>query len=71
MKFKELKLMSDRDLDGKETELRKELMRINSQIATGTIQKNTNKPREIKRTIARLLTLKLSKKSGGGEKRNG
>lgn len=71
MKFKELKLMNDQDLGSKETELRKELMKINSQIATGTIQKNPNKSREIKRTIARMLTLKLSKKSGGEEKRNG
>ena len=67
MKVKELKVMNKRDLESKMVELKKELMKINSQIAIGTIPKSPGKVREIKRTIAKILTLKHEK---GGTKRN-
>ncbi|MBI2559439.1 50S ribosomal protein L29 [Candidatus Woesearchaeota archaeon] len=61
MKAKELKLMNERDLENKITELKKELMKANSQIATGTIPKNAGKIKETRRTIAKILTVKRQK----------
>ncbi|MBI2647676.1 50S ribosomal protein L29 [Candidatus Woesearchaeota archaeon] len=66
MKAKQLRLMGELDLENKLVELKKELMKINSQVATGTIPKNPGKIRVIKRTIARILTIKNQK---GGIKR--
>ena len=61
MKAKELRLMSELDMENKILELKKELMKINSQIAIGTVPKNPSKVREIKRTIAKILTIKKQK----------
>lgn len=66
MKAKEAKAMNEQELDSKMSELKKELMKINSQIATGTIPKSPGKAREIKRTIAKILTIKNQK--GGSKK---
>jgi len=49
--------MSELDLESKTAELKKELIKINTQIATRTIPKNPAKVREIKKTIAKILTL--------------
>ena len=68
MRAKELKIINEFDLNNKVTELRKELMKINSQIAIGTIPKNPSKVKEIKRTIARILTIKNQKIIGGSKK---
>ena len=61
MKAKELRVMNELDLENKTIELKKELMKINSQIAIGTIPKNPGKVREMKRTIAKILTIKHEK----------
>ena len=54
------------------TELKKELMKINSQIAIGTLPKSPGKLREMKSTIAKILTIKHEKvKTKEGIKRNG
>jgi len=66
MKAKEVRLMNEQEFDSKISELKKELMKINSQIATGTIPKSPGKAREIKRTIAKILTIKNQK--GGSKK---
>ncbi|MBI3026811.1 50S ribosomal protein L29 [Candidatus Woesearchaeota archaeon] len=73
MKVKELLSMSEVDLENKSLELKKELMKINSQIAIGTVPKNPGKVKEIKRTIAKILTVKMDKNSSKKEevKRNG
>lgn len=67
MKAKELRLISKSELDNKTLELKKELMKLNSQIATGTVPKNSLKAREIKKTLAKILTIKKEKEE---EKRN-
>lgn len=57
MKSKELSTMSSADLKLKIIEMKKELIKMNSQVATGT---NTKKPSDVKNTkknIARILTL--------------
>ena len=66
MRTKELKVMNELDLENKVVELKKELMKINSQIAIGTIPKSPGKVKEIKRTIAKILTVKREK---GGVKK--
>lgn len=53
--------MNDFDLENKATELKKELMKLNSQIAIGTIPKKPSKVKELKRTIAKILTIKHEK----------
>lgn len=62
MKTKELKLINELDLGNKIIELKKELMKISSQIATGTVPKNSGRVKEIRRTIAKILTVKQEKK---------
>ena len=61
MKIKELKIMNELDLDSKRIELKKELMKIESQIAAGTVPKSPGKVKEIKRTVAQILTIKKLK----------
>ena len=61
MKIKELKLMNEADMGNRMADLKKELMKLNSQIAIGMSPKNPSKAREIKRTIAKILTLKQEK----------
>ena len=69
MKFKELRVMNEIDLKNKVLELKKELMKINSQIAVGTVPKNPGKVKELKRTIARIITIETQKNKHGGIKK--
>jgi len=62
----ELTQMNEKALDDKLIELKKELIKINAQVAIGTVPENPGKIKEIKRTIARINTLKKLK--GGIEK---
>lgn len=57
MKFKELKSMSEPDLKEKALEIKKELMKLNSQVAMGTVIKNPGQIKGIKKTIARIKTI--------------
>ena len=66
MKAKELRAMNDSDLDSKIVELKKELMKVNAQIALGTVPKSPGKVKDMKRTIAQILTIKQQK--GGSKK---
>lgn len=68
MKAKELRVISEPDLDNKSMELKKELMKMNSQIAVGAAPKNVGRIKDIKRTIARILTIKQEKFKGGRKK---
>jgi len=65
MKAKELKAMNELDLESKSIELKKELMKVNSQIAIGTLPKSPGKVKEMKRTIAKILTIRRIKQQGG------
>ena len=56
-KVKELVALDDAALRGRITELRKELMKFSAQVAIGTVPKNPSAIRNIKRSIARILTL--------------
>lgn len=57
MKIKELRAFGPQELNQKITELYKELMKSNAQIATGTVPKNPGKIRLAKKTIARIKTI--------------
>jgi len=58
--------MNEKALEEKLNELRIELIKINAQISMGTVPENPGKIKEIKRTIARIKTIK--KQRGGNEK---
>ena len=57
MKAKDLRSMSESDLKSKLIELRKEMIKHNAQIATGTTPKSPGRVKEIKKTIAKILTI--------------
>ncbi len=54
MKAKELRSMSAEDLKDKKEETRKELIKVNSQIASGTSPKKPGVVRNYKKTIAKI-----------------
>ncbi|MBI2550681.1 50S ribosomal protein L29 [Candidatus Woesearchaeota archaeon] len=54
---KELRPLADDALKSRITELKKELMKYNAQVAIGTVPKNPGAIRKDKRMIARILTL--------------
>jgi len=65
IKKSELKNMNEAQLNAKMKDLNRELIKINSQIASGTPPQNPGNVREIKKTIARILTkLNQNKKRG-------
>lgn len=61
MKIKELRGLSKDELANKLKELKKELMKDNAQVATGTAPKNSGKIKVTKKTIARINTLLAQK----------
>ncbi len=65
IKKKELKTLSKEDMEKRLEELRKELIKLNAQVARGTPPENPGKIRTVKRTIARLLTFIHQKNRGG------
>ena len=52
----ELKQMKREDIESKIKELRKEMIKINAQRSSKTLPENPGRVKEIRRTIARLLT---------------
>ena len=57
MKIKEIRSMQKEDLNAKVAELKKELMKANAQVATGTTPKNAGQIKHMKKTIARIFTV--------------
>ena len=53
--------MNEKALADKLDELRNELISINAQVAMGTLPENPGKIKEIKRTVAKILTIKKLK----------
>ncbi len=58
LRSKEISEMGSEELDSHLSELRMDLMKINGILASGGIPEDVGKAREIKRTIARILTYK-------------
>ncbi|MBN1386750.1 50S ribosomal protein L29 [Candidatus Woesearchaeota archaeon] len=61
MKAKDLRDMKPEQLDAKLAEMKKELVKLGAQVATGTNPKNPSQIRNIKKTMARVLTIKKQK----------
>lgn len=57
IKKNDLKQMDEEMLKKKLDDLRREIIKINAQISTGTPPENPGRVREIKKTIARILTM--------------
>ena len=76
MKAKEIRNMDGKGLDEKLVELKKELIKLNAQVAVGASIKNPGQVKKVKKTIARVLTIKqeketqkpVEKKAGGPSK---
>lgn len=58
MKYTDIKKLPKDELDKKVQELKTELMKLNAQIAVGTTPKNTKQIRDMKRTLAKIETLR-------------
>jgi len=56
MKSEELKSKTKEELEEQLIEMRKELIKLNTQVATGTTLESPGRPKQIKKNIARLLT---------------
>lgn len=69
MKAREIREIKETELKSKLEELRKELMKYNSQISTGTPPENPGRVKMIKKTIARI-NLIMKKQKGGEDKRH-
>ena len=61
MKAKEIRQLSKENMDKKIEEIKKELIKLNAQISMGTNIKNPGQIRTMKKTIARILTIKAQK----------
>ena len=61
MNAKEIRGMDKNTLDEKLVELKKELVKMNAQVAVGTALKNPGQVRTVKKTIARILTINSQK----------
>jgi len=59
---KELSNLKDEVLESRLQELDKELMKLRSQVASGTVPRNPGKIKIIKKTIARIHTIKSRRK---------
>jgi len=57
LRVNEIQKLTEKERQEKIKELRKELMKLRSQIAMGSLPESPGKVRAIKRTIARILTL--------------
>jgi len=57
MKFKEIEALDDKALAEKLKDLKMELLKENSQVATGTTPKSPGHLRDIKKMIARIKTI--------------
>ena len=58
IRYKEIGNLSEKDLESKFNELKNELIKAKAQVATGSAIENPGKVKEIKRTVARILTFK-------------
>lgn len=57
LRVRDIQKLTKKEKNQKMTELKKELMKLRSQMATGTAPESPGKIKAIKRTIARILTL--------------
>lgn len=63
MKIKEIRAMSKADLENKLKDLKKDLIKENAQVNTGTTPKNPGQIKQIKKTIAKIITILKQKET--------
>ena len=61
MKAKEIRSTDKNTINEKISELKKELVKINAQVAIGTALKNPGEIKKIKKMLARILTINYEK----------
>lgn len=61
LRASEIREMDDEEIEERLTELQSDLMKIRGVIASGGVPEDIGKTREIKKTIARILTIKNEK----------
>ena len=66
----ELRQMNKKQLEEKIAEAKKELLKINAKIATKVIPENPGSVKQVKKTIAKILTIKKQVKTEKEEKVN-
>lgn len=69
MRMKDIRAMSSEDRKKRVTELRTELMRLRTMVKAGGAPENPSQIREIRRTVARILTVENEEKRMVEEKR--
>lgn len=57
MKIKELQNLSNEELEKRYNEVKIELIKLNSQISTGTTIKSPGQVKKLKKTIAKIKTI--------------
>ncbi len=68
LKVKQIREMKDTDLDKKTSELRLELLKEQGNVKMGRPIKNPGRIRTLRRTIARVATIKQERKIKSGGK---
>ena len=58
MKIKDIRKLKPEEMEKKHAELKTELMKLHGQAATGTPPKNPGQIRQIRRLIAKIMTIK-------------
>ncbi|MBR9675769.1 50S ribosomal protein L29 [Candidatus Woesearchaeota archaeon] len=61
MKAKEIRQLSVEELGKKEVEIKKELMKLNAQVAMGGALKSPGQIKQYKKTIAKINTIRKEK----------
>ena len=70
IKNNELRKMSIDQLGEKLIEIKKDLIKVNAQIATGTVPENPGNVKNLKKGVARIFTIMKEKQKGASQKSN-
>ena len=57
LKNNEIRKMNKQELSAKLLELKKDLIKINAQVAAGTVPENSGNVKVVKKTVARIMTI--------------
>jgi large subunit ribosomal protein L29 len=68
LRKRELKQMLPDERDKRLTELRTELVHLRTMVASGGTVENPGRIKELRRTIAKLLTIEIQRKKEGSTK---
>ena len=65
LRAEEIRKMKTEELDKRMQDLKKELMKVKMQISQGTVPEKPGRVREIRKTIARILTISGQRTASG------